>query len=270
MGIYIPGIIFLLPIIFYGVYVFKGIEKNEKYKEKAKKDTNQRMINEASDLSQKLRDLIIKSDELATKGLSDQIKIIENKLRKVEYEFSDNALIPFWDEVENFVKELDQYENSLNLLKENSKLYYKYIHTTKNNFPQKFPISTNHRFPNHIISNFEQIKRQAFKKFEFANLWEQRKTQKILVLGFSTLGEAINNMNYSITNAVNELTDVVQTGFESLASEIQESRQREYNNHMVSNAQLESSLSKIDEKLYYIQYNRKPIEPFGDIFAERR
>jgi Ca2+/Na+ antiporter len=273
LKLYVSGIAFLIPIFLYFIYLSKSSKHNETYKQKYRSQQNLKLKKDAEELSQKLKDLIIKSQELATIGLSAQTKILEEKLAKIKFEFSDNALIPFWDEVENFMKELDQYQNTLSLLENNSKTYYRFLRATNNNFPTKFPIQTSIQVPTYLLTEFERIKREAFKKFEYANLWEQRKTQKILILGFTTLAEAIENMNRSITNSVNNLTNVVQNGFENMTHELRELREltiQQHSDFVSANEELENTLDSIDKKLYYIQYNRKPIEPFRDIYAPKR
>ena len=95
-------------------------------------------------------------------------------------------------------------------------------------------------------------------KFEFANIWEHRKTQKILIAGFQTLEQAINNMKYEILSAINNLNHSIKSEFRELRNiQIEQIRSIE-----AGNAALNRTLTSMDTKLYYLEYNKKPTTPF--------
>jgi hypothetical protein len=48
--------------------------------------------------------------------------------------------------------------------------------------------------------------RKAQRNFQFATIYEQRKTNQILVEGFTSLAEALNEMTWHITTSIDNLT----------------------------------------------------------------
>lgn len=283
LGLIGIGILVVLGGSYYSTVSKKVTEKQNKIaqdkraKEYDLEKENVSRTQQAIEMANKLNEILDKSEYLRTTGIYTQLNSIKSVLNKIKFEFEENALIPFWDEIENFVKEMNSYEESLRILELNKKTYYQIIHSTENNFPKTFPTTIDNNLPEKLINDFKAIQREAFKKFEYANLWEQRKTQKILAFGFSNLQDAINNMSDSIVSAIYVLNDsvidlnnTVSKGFSRLSEDIQSIKLNNLQDMTATNNILESNLKNIDNKLYYIQYNRKPIEPFGDIFAPNR
>lgn len=221
-------------------------------------------------LTIKLNSILKKSIDFVEIVIPKEIEHLEKSLSKIKFEYEENALIPFWDEIEKFISEMDSFNKSISLLNTNRELYHRIIKNTENNFPENFPSIVNETKINRLIENFEHIKREAFKNFEFANLWEQRKTQKVLAFGFSTLKDAIDNMSISISSAIDKLNHSVVNGFGKMSYYIEKIDFNTNEGLNQTNSLLEKNLSNIDQKLYYIQYNRKPIEPFNDIIAPER
>ena len=69
--------------------------------------------------------------------------------------------------------------------------------------------------PNSILKEFNRIFRMAQKDFQFASIWEHRQTRNVLIAGFSTLGEVINNLEYTINASLSDLQYSVSRGFDS-------------------------------------------------------
>jgi len=270
--------IFVIAVIEYNYTISKKISQNRKKREE-NKIANERKIavenkertNLANQMSFKLNEILNKSEDLRVNGIPYQLNTAKNALEKIKFEFKENALIPFWDEIENFVEVMNSYQDSLQIIETNQKTYYSIINSTENDFPKEFPTKIDQTIPLQLINDFKSIQREAFKKFEFANLWEQRKTQKILAFGFSNLQDAIYNMSDSITSSIEGLNNSITEGFKTLSGDINAIN---INNNIVdmstTNKILENNLSRIDEKLYYIQYNRKPFKPFNDFLAPER
>lgn len=53
------------------------------------------------------------------------------------------------------------------------------------------------------------IVRKAQRSFQFATIYEQRKTNQILIAGFTNLAEALDQMAYRITDSIDNLTNSV-------------------------------------------------------------
>ena len=59
-----------------------------------------------------------------------------------------------------------------------------------------------------------RIVRRAQKNFQFATIYEQRKTNQLLVSGFGNLSEALNNIGYCIEESMNNLSDTISVSLE--------------------------------------------------------
>ena len=73
-----------------------------------------------------------------------------------------------------------------------------------NNFPPFYPVGCVPN-PSNIVNHFKSLVRQGQTDFQFATIWEQRKTRQAIVEGFKTLGEAIDQLSNSVEVSVRDL-----------------------------------------------------------------
>jgi len=213
---------------------------------------------ESETLTQKLNDILTKSCEIVEIILPHFEQTSKKNIEIAKIDFAENAIAPFWDRIEDTSKSLAAFAEAVEQLNINGEIYTKILKTKKHNFPIPFPYGLKIPFPENIINELNTIVRKGQSKFEFANIWEHRKTQKILIAGFSTLEQAINNMRDTIVSAINNLNS-------SMKSEFRESRkiQLEMINSFESSQQtISNTLNSMDKKLYYMEYNKKPYTPF--------
>ena len=62
------------------------------------------------------------------------------------------------------------------------------------------------------------IVRTAQRDFQFATIFEQRKTNQILVAGFTNLGQALDQMTRQLSQSINDLSDSVDSMTSTLNS----------------------------------------------------
>ncbi|MFY9825459.1 MAG: hypothetical protein WAM82_29060 [Thermoanaerobaculia bacterium] len=55
--------------------------------------------------------------------------------------------------------------------------------------------------------------------FEFATIWEQRRTREVLIAGFRNLGEAMSNLRFAIQGSVEELKGALSSNIAQLLEE---------------------------------------------------
>jgi hypothetical protein len=153
------------------------------------------------------------------------IRAAENRLDKAEIDFKDNAFAPFWESIEQAANTLAQYYRSIrdidvNFL--NFKEKAKYYDGT----PPKFPIST-HAAKKMVVGKMTSIRlqtlvRQAQRNYQFSMIFEQRKTNQLLVSGFKNLSNALDEMAQSITSAIYDLSSTLDTVSSSSRNSIYE------------------------------------------------
>src|ERR1039457_979188 len=125
--------------------------------------------------------------------------------------------------------------------------YYKGLNGRSHTFPA-FPVNNaNLPSPSSVMSEFRRIVRMGQTNFQFANIWTHRRTQKIMIAGFQTLGEAVNNLGSTVENAVFGLQQSVSSDVARLVQEEIKTRDT-----------LDSRMLEQNSMLDNIQRHRKP------------
>lgn len=215
--------------------------------------------NEESELySKKLNEILTRSEEIVHEILPYFETSAQKCIEIAKVDFAENAISPFWDKIEEVSNFLGCYKEAVDQLVYNYEIYSKVLDGKKHNFPTPFPFGTNIYISQTILEDFSTIIRKAQSKFEFANIWEHRKTQKILIAGFRTLEQAINNMRDAIVVAINNLKRSIKSDFRQLQN-IQLEQLKSFES---SHRTLNDTLTSMDTKLYYMQYHKQPTTPF--------
>lgn len=121
-------------------------------------------------------------------------------------------LFHHFDSIEKAVKMLGHFNESVNEIQQNSSRYTVFAQNYEGKPPQ-FPLS-NKSIENLDVSTktsdrMNNIVRKAQCNYEFASIYEQRKTNQILVAGFTNLAQALDKMTSQIKSAINELNSSV-------------------------------------------------------------
>lgn len=139
-------------------------------------------------------------------------------LDKAEREFEEGAFAPFWDEVENATNKLAAYHQGLNTVEHNATAYTGRASKLSVSIP-KFDMPKG-EFPDArpVAVRLSNVVRQAQKDFQFATIYEQRKTNQLLYAGFGTLASAIDRMQTLIVDALEDLSTSLDTTLNDLIS----------------------------------------------------
>jgi len=147
----------------------------------------------------------------------------EKWLDQAEADFAEGAFAPFWESVENAAKCLAHFDEGIRQIKEESSRYSALIGKYEDTPPQ-FPLA-----PQSVeklgvgtatAERMKAIVRTAQRNFQFAMIYEQRKTNQILVAGFETLAEALEQMTGQITASLDALADSVNTSLRAIDSRL--------------------------------------------------
>jgi hypothetical protein len=200
-----------------------GLERKKAEEEKQRTiDVNdhekRRVEGEAASLTSTLMRVYEISTNLTTE-LGQHLNQASNLLEGAELEYKDNAFSPFWDAVENAAKELSAFNSKANQLSQNATEYYRGLDGRKHTFPT-FPVNAQ-TMPDAspVLGELRRIVRMGQTNFQFANIWEHRRTREVLIAGFRTLGEAINNLGATIEYSVSNLQQSVSTDLAKLVEE---------------------------------------------------
>jgi len=126
-------------------------------------------------------------------------------LDRAEVEFTERAFAPFWDAVESAVNDLAQIDEAIRGICEKYTSYQADVGKLDSP-PPAFDVETA-SLPSEtgIAERMHRIVRQAQKDFQFSTIFEQRKTNQLLVCGFGTLASAIDEMGSRLEMSLFEL-----------------------------------------------------------------
>lgn len=155
-------------------------------------------------------------------------------LRQAGVEFDERAYGPFWSEIEAAAVCLARYDEALRTVAATSEDYVVLAKTESIELPPlelprlAVPSTTD------LVTDFAALARAAQRDFEFATIYEQRKTNQLLVAGFSSLDASVRSMGHqieasldrlscSLSDAIEVQTDTLQRAQAESASRLSES-----------------------------------------------
>ena len=208
---------------------------------------------EAKSLTASVNHIYESSVKLAAE-LSEDIKEASLWLEDAEGEYEENAFSSFWDSIEDAARHLADYNNKLGRITQNAQTYYDKLEGRKHNFPS-FPV-TNRTIPDpsSAISEFHRVVRLGQTNFQFANIWEHRRTRKVMIAGFHSLAEAVNSISYTIEESISDLQ-------ESISSVTAKAVEEEIKTREViadTGKKINKRLVEQNRMLDNIQHDRKP------------
>ncbi len=132
----------------------------------------------------------------------------EKVLDQAERDFNEGAFSPFWSLIENATVQLGAFDNDVREITTQSKKYENLTENYKGTSP-RFPIVVdsvrNMAAANTTADRLKSIVRKAQCNFQFATIYEQRKTNQFLVAGFTTLAQALDGMGQRIASSIGDL-----------------------------------------------------------------
>ena len=187
------------------------------------------------------------SSEVITSEFPQCLSKAANSLQRAEQEYKDNAFSPFWDAVENAAQQLAVFNDKAKQISRFADQYYGGLNGRRHTFPS-FPVnSSNLANPSSVINELRRVVRMGQTNFQFANIWEHRRTREVMTAGFRTLGEAVSNLGSTVENAVYGLQQSISTDTARLVQE-----------EIKTWDSLDSLLMEQNRMLDNIQHHRKP------------
>ncbi len=197
-------------------------------------------------------------------GLYNHIQAAEKYLDQAVIEFHERAFAPYWDAVESAINNLGYFDQSISKIVANKNKHEEFI-VQLDNEPPSFSVSaTNLPNARNTSERMRKVVRQAQKDFEFATIYEQRKTNQILVAGFGSLANAINNMTYRIEDSISSLSSAISVSFEEQNELLREQLGEINDSIKTEGKQRRDHEEKEREMLDNIQSRRKPLRAVPD------
>jgi hypothetical protein len=212
----------------------------------------------------RLEALVSGSTKMASK-LPVVIREAEAALDAAEREFEEGAFAPFWDCVEKATERLATFQF---VVQDITRIAKEYREESAALGSETVPFAIGlKRLPDATpcARRMQAIVRAAQKTFQFATIYEQRRTNQVLVTGFSTLANALQDLGdrleYStatldatLRSATSDVMSTQRETAEELAGEIR-SFQDQTAGHALRTREHES---REEEMLDNIQRRRKP------------
>ena len=136
------------------------------------------------------------------------LKMADMSLNLADHDFRHRAFAPFWDEIEDAARYLARFKESNGQLSETMSEYQHMVRQYKAVAP---PFLIQPQSYGELVlaettaERLGTIVSSAQRDFQFAMIYEQRKTNQILVAGFTNLGSALDDMTYRIVFSIDEL-----------------------------------------------------------------
>jgi hypothetical protein len=152
---------------------------------------------------------ILASSERLARRMRETLDQASESARRAEKEYRENAFAQFWDAVEQLARQLDSFNQVVRQLSYNAQRYYMSAKDRQDTFPSFCIRSEALPNPAPVLAELHRIVRMGQTNFQFAWIWEQRKTREVLIAGFRTLGDAIDNLGSTIEHSMSQLASGV-------------------------------------------------------------
>lgn len=183
---------------------------------KKQRDKINAAIKKCELLSEQLSDILTRSEEIVTTILPYFEDSVQKSLEFAKIDFSDNAISPFWDRVEEAGKFSSCYKESADQLRYNCEVYTNILAGKRHNFPQPFPYGTSVSISQNLLDEYNLIVRRAQTKYKFASIWEHRNTQRILIADLASFEQVKDSVRDSIVSAIGELNHSIKSEIKEL------------------------------------------------------
>ncbi|MBI5408884.1 MAG: hypothetical protein HZA14_05920 [Nitrospirae bacterium] len=200
-------VILFLPSFFF----FRWLIRDEKQwrEESARNEERLRLKQQAYDanqraVSQRLFGFVTDTSSIL-QSLPKDIDVAEHALDEAEGEFADGAFAPFWDAVERAATHLAHFDLGIQQILNHS-ASYKTERKMLDSTPPPFPLDYTLPEVARTVDRMRCIVRLAQKDFHYATIYEQRKTNQLLVKGFTNLGQALSEMSRRLEASITALS----------------------------------------------------------------
>lgn len=157
------------------------------------------------------------------------LRTAEEHLDQAEVDLAEGVADPFWDSIEGAVRGLGDFNHGVRQINQYSLEYTKLIKEYEAE-PPKFPLSPQSvaklAVSTATADRMSAIVRKARRNTDFAMLYHTRKTNEILVAGFTNLAQALDHMTSRITSSIDDLASSVDAMGSTLNDSMREIHSR--------------------------------------------
>ncbi len=162
----------------------------------------------------------------------------EKQLGYSDVDFKERAFAPYWDRIEFVATSLAKYRNEIDSIKQTAINYNNQASKIASGVPAFVLPSQTQPDAEAIVQRLQSSVRKAQTDFQFASIFEQRRTNKLLADGFGTLAETINTIGQTMKSSLSGLSHTLQASLDEY-SRVSQSQHEE---QLAQQAKLKSAI----------------------------
>jgi hypothetical protein len=225
------GFLFIIGVIVLAIWaISKSIQEAEADRKAEEAEIARQHSERARDAAEqadlKRQMLALNEESLrALESLPLKLESAERHLDRAETDFAEEAFAPFWDSIEKAANELAGFDQGVHVVRNSSSTYIdlsKRFRGARPVFAISPASSPKLKIASATAQRMSGIVRTAQRNFQFAMIYEQRKTNQILVSGFKNLAQALEEMTWRITSSIDDVTASVNRMSSTLDKSLQE------------------------------------------------
>lgn len=227
--------------------------------EEAARIKREKKEQEALEQDRRSMALLLDSAQSRFTSLNSLIERAESHLDHAESELEERAFAPFWDHIEQCANKLGEFQEGASRTESDAKVYKERSSRLSISIPPFALPDVQLADARATARRLSSIVRIAQKDFQFATIYEQRKTNQLLHSGFGTLAEAIYGLQDAIVGAIDDLSVSIGMRLDDLIAV-----SKEQTDHLEAlrahGATIADESEKQSEMLDNIQRGHKPPE----------
>jgi len=173
---------------------------------------------EAWELTQRAAGALTSAAPLAT-TLPAAFEAARGWLQKAEAEFQERAFGPFWDAIEKAAYNLEEFREGVATANRHADTFYRALQGRRHSFPSFSPRPEAIPDPTPVLEDLKRLVRKGQTDFQFANIWEHRRTREVLIAGFRTLEDGISNLGDAVCSAMSDLQSTLSSGLAEIVEQ---------------------------------------------------
>lgn len=209
-----------------GVIIYLCVRSYLKEKQEKERKEQERRMQESRELHRQnleheVQDLVSEAQTLSTR-LPTNINTAKSYIDRARQYFKDEAFAPFWDSIESAVTSLAMFRQGVETITERCGQYKTRV-AELNYVPAAFDwnSATDGKVAAQTAEELRSLVYAAQRNFQFASIYEQRKTNQLLSVGFATLAQAISEIGSRIESSIG-LLDMTVTSLSDTVAKISE------------------------------------------------
>jgi hypothetical protein len=154
----------------------------------------------------------LEDSAFAFSAAPSHLRNFEKYLNQAEVEFAKGAILPFWESIEKAARESGRLYKHINTISSNA---HSYLHNCPDNFKSLYPFPVNSESMKELApaqslsERMDEIVYRAKCDFQFASIFEQKRTNEILIAGFNNLGDALDRLTWQVDQSIKSLEESV-------------------------------------------------------------